>query len=189
MNLRQFRYHIPDEFKEATKRRLLRYRAELQLRIGISKCWIWTGHIQSKTGYGWTSFKHSLGMGAHRLSYLVFVGDIPEGWHVHHNCEIRVCFNPEHLIAVTPKEHGELDNWPTYQLSQRTHCSKGHEYTPENTFYKGAVRICRACRRIYNNEIYARRYSKEANGGKCWVIKKWRGEAVEVGISGRKKDR
>ena len=46
-----------------------------------------------------------------------------------------------------------------------THCSKGHEFTEENTFIRAYdnARVCRECRKQYAKEKYQR--NKEKNGG------------------------
>ena len=68
-------------------------------------CWRWTGAVNN-CGYGKLSIpprgKQIL---AHRLSYLLFVGDIPKGYELDHLCRVRECVNPEHLEAVLHKEN------------------------------------------------------------------------------------
>ncbi|MCE5309611.1 MAG: HNH endonuclease [Acidobacteriales bacterium] len=92
---------------------------------------------------------------AHRVAYEVFRGPIPEGLHIDHLCRVTCCVNPDHLEPVTPAENNRRAG------SAVTHCSRGHEYTPENTYFrKGSDRRgnrdCLECRRIRKRESRAR---------------------------------
>jgi hypothetical protein len=42
---------------------------------------------------------------AHRLSYQLFKGPIPDGLHVLHKCDVTECVNPEHLFVGTNLEN------------------------------------------------------------------------------------
>ena len=73
-------------------------------------CWHWPGTIK-KTGYGSVSFPgnwdnaHHPPVEAHRYMFDTLVADIPYGLLIHHRCEVKDCWNPFHLEALTPKEH------------------------------------------------------------------------------------
>ncbi|AHI60211.1 HNH endonuclease [Erwinia phage Ea35-70] len=66
-------------------------------------CFTWRGMVDNY-GYGKIKVKSRL-VGAHKLSYLLFKGDIPEGMVVRHTCDNPVCINPSHLIAGTVKQN------------------------------------------------------------------------------------
>ena len=72
-------------------------------------CWLWTAGLGAEKGYGYFRFKGVMSR-AHMLTYEESYGAVPEGWHVHHLCEVRICVRPDHLEALSPKEHAAKGN-------------------------------------------------------------------------------
>lgn len=66
-------------------------------------CWEWSGGLDS-CGYGLITSPKKL-ISAHRLSFLVFKGEIPEGFFVLHKCDNPKCFNPAHLFLGTQSDN------------------------------------------------------------------------------------
>lgn len=69
------------------------------------KCWEWKGTINTM-GYGEMCVQGRI-QRAHRLSYILFKGEIPKGIFVCHICDNPKCINPDHLWLGTAKQNNE----------------------------------------------------------------------------------
>lgn len=69
-----------------------------------SGCWLWLASVNSG-GYGQFGWGASRHIPAHRASWLLHRGPIPEGMDVLHRCDIPSCVNPDHLRIGTHTEN------------------------------------------------------------------------------------
>lgn len=120
-------------------------------------CWNWTGALQTR-GYGSVGISDGRTSLAHRRSYELLVGPIPEGLTIDHLCFNKRCINPAHLEPVTGAENTRRS------LARQTHCKSGHPLFGENLRIQvrngNAHRICLTCSREYKRE-----YMRKVNGG------------------------
>lgn len=148
--------------KEYKKRpvieRFMRY-----IRISENGCWNWTGYIKrpykpkKDLPYGHFSVE-SKPVRAHRWAYEYFIGRIPKDLELDHLCKNTICVNPKHLEPVTRKVNFERSDAISKINGMKTHCKRGHEFTPENTYKiknknrENPSRMCRTCQNALRRE-------------------------------------
>lgn len=120
-------------------------------------CWIWTA-VKTKDGYG--RFRCNGKIVAHRFSYELHHGPVPEGLELDHLCRNHSCVNPAHLEPVTHKVN--MQRGIGYWI-RKTHCPEGHPYSGGNLYVtKDGYRKCRTCIKRWNKEQRVKRALRSA---------------------------
>lgn len=150
------------------------------------------GGFRDKKGYGSVSEHRTDGTRTHkayRVVYEAAVRAVP-GMSLHHICENPSCVNPFHLIPKTRAEH--------VQEHRPTHCIRGHEFTPENTYWhpqRPGQRHCLTCADERDRNRGVRRKTPcqrcgaspdESHRESCGYLKRrmpWRGVSRRVPVT------
>lgn len=129
--------------------------------VVLEDCWEWCG-AYTRRGYG-NLKRDGKTVRAHRASYEMYVGPVPEGLVLDHVCRNTRCVKPAHLRAVTQKQNVAAKVWtvtPEQRSAQAkrasdaahggwrppTHCRHGHEMVPQTTLTdRRGHRRCKTC--------------------------------------------
>lgn len=68
-------------------------------------CWKWIGRTVANPKRGVLLVPGIGRMQAHRFAYEFFIGRIPDGFVVHHECRNTLCVNPQHLRIMKAADH------------------------------------------------------------------------------------
>lgn len=91
-------------------------------------CWIWlagrTSKFKRETAYGVFPNKVFGSQTAHRVSYEIHYGPIPDGLFVCHKCDNPPCVNPEHLFLGTLADNAA-------DMAAKGRAARNYKLTPE----------------------------------------------------------
>lgn len=116
--------------------------ARVDKSAGEDGCWLWTGPTHSENGYGLFGFDGRTRL-THRIALSLAGIEVPAGMVTDHLCRNRLCCNVKHLEIVTQRENVHRGQSVWARNAAKTHCSKGHPFSPENSahkVYKGLTR-------------------------------------------------
>jgi hypothetical protein len=121
-------------------------KVDIYFGIGFEPCWNWKSPLDNGYGRFWLQNRTAL---AHRISYLFFKGEIPNGKQLDHLCRNRSCVNPNHLEAVDIKTNVLRGIGPSAQNARKTHCKQNHLLSGENLFVNNRnQRVCKECHKV-----------------------------------------
>lgn len=115
-----------------------------------NECWEWHGGGRG-AGYGAMKIDGKV-IDAHRVSWELHFGKIPNGKFVCHKCDNRRCVNPNHLFLGTPKDN-VLDAIKKNKFTQWNN--------PKGKFKNG---VCNVTKKLSDEDVYHIR--KEYQKGK-----------------------
>ena len=116
-----------------------------------SQCWIDPNRKPTPKGYViWAYADSNRSRAAHRVVYEWFHGSVPTHLDIDHLCKNRACYNPHHLEPVSRAENNKRSDTHIHMrdaLLAMTHCRRGHEFIPDNTYIRKdtGARQCRQC--------------------------------------------
>jgi hypothetical protein len=138
---------------------LAKRRFNEQYTIDDDGCFVWTGAIDRRDGYGRFYDGSGKTQTAYGFAWRYYCGEVPTGMVLDHICRNRACVNHTHLRLVTNAENVLIGVGVTAKNARKTQCRHGHSLTDEANVYvrPDGGRGCRTCLREADKRAKAKR--------------------------------
>ena len=103
MKINPFDIRTFPTFLSYKKHFLSHFPKDYELKENEDLCWLWQGS-RYQNNYGKTVWGGKQYF-AHRMSYIIFNGLIPNNFIIRHTCDNKRCVNPKHLIIGTQSDN------------------------------------------------------------------------------------
>lgn len=137
---------------------------------GKNTCWNWKK--TKRNGYGRVKDKYRGNLSAHRVSWEIFYGEIPDGALICHKCDNPSCVNPYHLFLGTQADNMN-DMWnknrhPTHNMGRPKETMMGEKNVKSKLLSRDVVKI----RELYANGMPQHEIAKlyDVNCPAIWKI-------------------
>jgi hypothetical protein len=137
-----------------------------------SDCWAWSAYKNNK-GYGCFGIGDKNIYLAHRVSWSISNGQIPEGMFLDHICHNTSCVNPLHLRLATLSENARNSSTPKTNRSG----FKGVHFDKVNNKW-------RACISVNDRFLHIGRFEKAEEAASAYweAAREWYGEFASQGL-------
>ena len=124
-------------------------------------CWLWRGALHTSKKRKWIypyGQLHVKGLPsqAHRLSWEIHYGAIPDGLFILHKCDNPPCVRPDHLKSGTAKDNNRDALVKGHSIQWKGSCKKGHPLDDVYIYPNKRQRYCRRCSRVSQLKWYHR---------------------------------
>jgi hypothetical protein len=131
---------------------------------------MWTGELN--WGYGRITLPSKKRLRAHRLSWSIHFGPVPEGLYVCHHCDNKRCVRPDHLFLGTPQENID-DAMKKGRMNNGDRRNRPYKRGVEHHNSKLTPRDIVVIRKLLSKKIYQRTIADRfgVNRRVIWQIK------------------